>query len=60
MRKVKVFSFSIIQRRFFIDYLGVDISKRSSVVAHYKMENSKKSFSSKIIKWLQLFTQVFE
>ncbi|MDH8790804.1 hypothetical protein PYJ61_12185, partial [Staphylococcus epidermidis] len=29
---------------FFIDYLGVDISKRSSVVAHYKNGKFQKEF----------------
>ncbi len=37
--------------KFFIDYLDINISKRSSVVANYKKcKNSKKSLSSKTIK----------
>ena len=46
MRKVK-FLASQLFKGGFIDYLGVDISKRSSVVAHYKNGKFKKSFHPK-------------
>ncbi len=66
MRKVKQsFSFSKQLRRGYVDYLGIDISKRTSVISHYFEDKFQKEFTiqnnkngyNQLLKYLKKLNQ---